>query len=134
MENAHTLLQLTTRQCDMHGEVETQKKTHRAQICVREGEICLAYREDDAQTQMCFREDFVEITRQGEATTHLILQTGKTHTDVYRTHYGDLEIKAHTHRILSMCAQARCEVRMEYDIYLSGELAYSNEVTAVFRR
>ena len=28
----------------------------------------------------------------------------------------------------------RCEVRMEYDVFMSGQLAFSNDVRAVFRK
>lgn len=134
MEEKSTLLRMTSRQRDADGMSAEQTDTYRARISEEEGVTCLHYEIEGDPVTMRIREGAVEIRREGALRMKLSIRPGKILPGLYVTPYGEMDISVRGKRVLITREGLRCEVRMEYDVLMGGQLAFSNDVRAVFRR
>lgn len=134
MREKSTLLRMVSRQRDADGITAEQTDTYRATVREEGETTCLRYEIEGDKVDMRIREGAVEIIREGALRMKLFIQPGRTLPGMYVTPYGEMDMSAHGHRVLIAQEGARCEVRMEYDVLMDGQIAFTNDVRAVFRR
>lgn len=134
MEEKNTLLKMISRQRDADGMSAEQTDTYRARVSEEEGVTSLKYEIEGDPVVMRMREGAVDIHREGALRMKLSVRPGKTLPGQYVTPYGEMDISVRGKRVLITQDGLRCEVRMEYDVLMGGQLAFSNDVRAVFRR
>ena len=134
MEEKSTLLKMISRQRDADGMSAEQTDTYRARVSDEEGVTNLKYDIEGDPVTMRIREGAVDILREGALRMKLSVRPGKTLPGMYVTPYGEMDISVRGKRVLLTQDGMRCEVRMEYDVFMGGQLAFSNDVRAVFRK
>ena len=134
MEEKNTLLRLESCQRDAEGAGTEQTDTYRARISESGGVITLRYAIEGDEVTMRMEDSAVEIIRRGALQMKLFIRPGRLLTGVYATPYGEMRMAAQGRRIQIQREEKRCELRMEYDVYINGEKAFANDVRAVFRR
>lgn len=106
------------------GSVETAV---RAEYFNKSGTHYLLYEEKEegfAQVTKCrikFKENVLELTRQGLLHTHMIFEAGKNHMTSYQTPYGQMMLGIDTESVQMEESDKRIRVIVEYKLEADGE-------------
>lgn len=73
------------------------------------------------KSRIKFRDDLLELTRQGAMEMHMIFEENKRHTVPYNTPYGQLMLGIETHKILVEEQEDQIHVTVEYALDHEGE-------------
>lgn len=85
------------------------------------------YEERDEQfpepikSRIKFREDYLEITRQGFVNTHMVFEKDKKNPAQYRMPYGDIQLETNTHSIEVCESEDQIHIRVKYALEINGE-------------
>lgn len=73
------------------------------------------------KSRIKFRDDLLELTRQGAMEMHMIFEENKRHTVLYNTPYGQMMLGIETHKILVEEQENQIHVTVEYALDHEGE-------------
>lgn len=133
MAEKSTLVQIVSRQRDADGEQAHSKETVRARVEETEAGVYVHYDIQGDPAVLHVQQGSVLMERSGQLHTRLLIEPGRSHQGVYETPFGGMALTVQGHRVLTQRDGGRFEVRMRYDVYLDGQLAYENDVSVVLR-
>lgn len=123
-----TISGLHSGEADDNGSVETKM---RAEYFKRAETHYLLYEETEegfeqtCKNRMKFRNNMLELTRQGLLNTHMIFEENKTHMTSYRTPYGQMLLGIHTKKV-EMQEQENF-IRLVVEYTLEADEAYLSD-------
>jgi uncharacterized beta-barrel protein YwiB (DUF1934 family) len=82
------------------------------------------YQEDLGQSiknRIKFKENYLEIQKQGAVETRMVFEENKTHMTDYHMPYGDIVLGLHTHYIEYSESHEEINIKVEYSLELNGE-------------
>lgn len=77
--------------------------------------------EKTSKNRIKFKENSMELTRQGLMQTHMVFEEKKKHMTRYTTPYGEILLGIDTKQIRVMEQEHRIEVTVEYSLEADGE-------------
>lgn len=77
--------------------------------------------QEPVKSRIKFREDYLEITRQGLVSTHMVFEKDKKNPAEYRMPYGNIQLEIDT-RSIELCeSEERICIRVKYALEINGE-------------
>lgn len=123
-----TISGLHSGEADDNGSVETKV---RAEYFKRNETHYLLYEEKEegfkqtSKNRMKFRDNMLELTRQGLLNTHMVFEENKTHVTPYQTPYGQMLLGIHTKKVDMQEQENFIRVVVEYT--LEADEAYLSD-------
>lgn len=114
------------------GSVET---AYEAEYFKRNGTHYLLYEETEegfsqiSKNRIKFRDNMLELTRQGLLNTHMIFEEGKKHMTAYQTPYGQMLLGIETKKVL--IEEQEKVIRVEAEYMLEADGAYLSDSNIV---
>ncbi len=127
---------------DIH---ETEEEKYSSELSVlgsfttENGTCAVTYTETDPTLDGCettvkfFGENKVEVTRTGTYGTALILESGRRHTCLYSTPFGDLSVGIFTHFIKTSFTEKGGEASFCYTLNFGGGEETKNTLSLLIR-
>lgn len=84
-----------------------------------------------SKNRIKFKENLMELTRQGLVNTHMVFEENKTHMTDYVTPYGNFLLGINTERISVREENDRIEVTVAYKIEIGDEPISTNQIHIV---
>ena len=123
-----TLLRTT----NIDGESDEIRYEGRAMAALRENGIwSVRYTdvENHGQTALQGANLWVSVSRDGDTKSRLLFRVGERLESVYVTPQGVFDMATQTTRIDQQIQEDFSEVKVDYELFLSGKLATTNELT-----
>ena len=123
-----TLLRTT----NIDGESDEIRYEGRAMAALREhGTRSVRYTdvENHGQTALQGADLWVSVSRDGDTKSRLLFRVGERLESVYVTPQGVFDMATQTTRIDQQIQEDFSEVKVDYELFLSGKLATTNELT-----
>ena len=123
-----TLLRTT----NIDGESDEIRYEGRAMAALREnGTWSVRYTdaENHGQTALQGADLWVSVSRDGDTKSRLLFRVGERLESVYVTPQGVFDMATQTTRIDQQIQEDFSEVKVDYELFLSGKLATTNELT-----
>ena len=123
-----TISGLHSGEADENGSVETKV---RAEYFKKNETHYLLYEEKEegfkqtSKNRMKFRDNMLELTRQGLLNTHMVFEENKTHMTPYQTPYGQMLLGIHTKKVDIQEQENFIRVIVEYT--LEADEAYLSD-------
>ncbi|MCR4901526.1 MAG: DUF1934 domain-containing protein [Butyrivibrio sp.] len=73
-------------------------------------------------------DDRIEITRLGEATSHMIFSEGSTKEMNYNTPYGLLKMEIFTNRLVNRIDENTIKIEVDYSLNMEGQKVSSSKI------
>ena len=119
-----------------NGSVETMAE---AEYFYKNGSHYIIYEEKAEgfeKTSKCrikFKENILELTRQGLLETHMIFEKDKKHMTMYQTPYGQMLLEVDTRKLLIMETDNSIRVLVEYILEADGAYLSDSKIEIVIR-
>lgn len=129
--NRNVMLTISGLHSDAEAESGSVETVVEAEYFERNGTHYLLYEEKEegfqqvSKNRMKFRENLLEITRQGLLETHMIFEQGKKHKTMYRMPYGQMLLGVNTKKVYLQ--EQGTEIRMEVEYTLEADEEYLSD-------
>lgn len=100
----------------------------------RDGCRYLLYQEQDTESQaitsntLKMRDNVLELSRKGNIHSHMVFETGHTHSTDYATPYGTLHLEVCTEVLNCLWTETEARVQITYSLLMAGELLSRNNL------
>lgn len=119
-----------------NGSVETMAE---AEYFCKNGSHYVIYEEkaegfdESSKSRIKFKENMLELTRQGLLETHMIFEKDKKHITRYQTPYGQMLLGVDTQKVLILETDNSIRVLVEYTLEADGVYLSDSRIEIVIR-
>lgn len=129
-------LDITTRQYDENGRIDTIKVTSKSEVYNKNGDLYVVYKEEEdgskVTTTIKISDDEVSIKKFGSTNSNMIFKKGNTTETKYRTVHGLFIIEINTKELNIDKNQLNCiKLNIDYDIKIMDLFKGRNKIDII---